>query len=567
MVSKCQEHDDEKSTRQVDDGPDQCGDAYLQYHHSFPMSFQTPTKQRDSSDLAFDSPTCQERIHYPIFNPHDPRHNPSIVSTSCPGISYMSKTPSPQRPIRWVQELPGRSLRKARSGLLALTNGMKCHSVLWDRSAKQTVPGSSSICPPSQEQLSSYRGYSFPQTLSEASTEVDPDFGVEIYRTSRNCSKPESISSWDDEVAEVRLSSSLTLVSPNTLSKVDLGASRRGTSIPKKQDHSSSSQEPGRISQLSDVSSKKPTIRWHDGYVRRSFLTAESDASVPVSSSSCSTPRSNNKVQRRIMGATTESSSYTESSASETSSGESDQHATTELTPRPHTEVSGTSTDDPFMSELSRRGSSDSTDDTSFELSEELRQIAGAIQRLTTDFDMYDDSSCDDTKGNDEENRQPYSSCDIDEMPIRMLGSRPGPETATNRSGGIAPSPYISLRNAPRWSVIPPPSQGDDLPLRDEYFLVDGKSNGNPPGRGDDRIRAEKRIVSDGSIHSGPGLDRDPGVRAHFIPQMIGPGSPRRRVASRREDQARVERNGTDSTDEYISTYRILRQRFRSWSD
>lgn len=297
----------------------------------------------------------------------------------------MSKTPSPQRPIRWVQELPGRSLRKARSGLLALTNGMKCHSILWDRSEKQTVPETSSICPPSHEQLSPYREHSFPQTLSEASTEIDPDFGVEIYRTSRNWSRRESISSWDDGgVAEVRLSSSLTLVSPNTLSKVDLGPSRRGTSMPKKQDHSSSSQEQGRVSQLSDVSSKRQTIKWHDGYVRCSFPTTESDASVTVSSSSCSTPRSNNRVQRRTMRATTKSSSCTESSESETSSEESDCHATTELTPRPHTEVSGTSTDDPFMSEQSRRGSSESTDNTSFELSEELRQVAGAIERFTT---------------------------------------------------------------------------------------------------------------------------------------------------------------------------------------
>lgn len=180
---------------------------------------------------------------------------------------------------------------------------------------------------------------------------------------------------------------------------------------------------------------------------------------------------------------------------------------------------------------------------------------------------MYDDSSCDDIKGNYEENRQPYSSSDIEQTPMRTFGSRTGPEIESSRSGGIAPNPHSSIRNAPRWSVIPPPSQGDDLPREDEYFLVDGKSSDNPPGRGDNRIRAEKRIVSDGSIHSGPALDRDPGVRSQFIPQVIGPGSLRRRVASRREDQARVERDGTDSTDEYISTYRILRQRFRSWSD
>ncbi|KAJ9257392.1 hypothetical protein DTO027B5_3907 [Paecilomyces variotii] len=398
-----------------------------------------------------------------------------------------------------------------------------------------------------QEQLYPYKGRSFPQTISEASTEIDFDFGVEIYRTCRNRSKPASVSSWDDEgIAEVRLSSSLTLVSPDTLSKVDLGSSRPGTSMLKRQDHSSSSQQPGRTSQLSNISSKKQTIKWQDGYVSRSFPETESDVSVTVSSSSCSTSRSNRVQKRKEAGAG--SSSCTESSESEISSSDSNGNEAMQRTPRPYPEVSGTSTDDPFMSEQSRRGSSESTGNTSLELSEELRQIVGAMERFTTDIDMLDDSSCDDIRDIYGENRQPSGS-GIDHASMGTLSSRPGPEIGINTSRRINPNPYGPMRNAPRWRVIPRPNRRDDSLPKDEYFLVDGKSNDSPPGRGDNRIRAEKRIVSDGSIHSGPGLDRDPGVRAQFVPQAIGPGSPRR-VASRRDDQAEVERDRSDSTDE-----------------
>lgn len=259
---------------------------------------------------------------------------------------------------------------------------MKNRSVFWDRAAKRTIPGTYSICPPMQEQLSPCKGRSFPRTVSEASTEIDADFGVEIYRTCCNWSKPPSVSSWDgDEVTEVRLSSSLALVSPNTLSKMDLGSSMSGVSTLKKQDHSSSSQEPDRKSQISNVSMKKQTIRWHDGYVR-SFPATESDVSVTVSSSSCSTSRSN-RVQKRVK-ATAGSSSCTESSESESHASESTHDETTEQISKSYPEALESSTNDPSTSGHSRHGFSESTDNTSLEFPEELRQIAGAIQRLTT---------------------------------------------------------------------------------------------------------------------------------------------------------------------------------------
>lgn len=183
------------------------------------------------------------------------------------------------------------------------------------------------------------------------------------------------------------------------------------------------------------------------------------------------------------------------------------------------------------------------------------------------DFDMSDHSSCGEDIGDSHGENRPPPDRHMDHTPREMSGSGQGLEIGNNRHRRINHNSCNLGRNGPRWSTVTPATPRDDLPDKDEYFLVDGKSNDFPPGRGDNSMRAEKRIVSDGSIHSGPGLDRDPGVRAQFVPEAIGPGSPRRRVVSRRDHRAGAERDCSDSTDEYISTYRILRQRFRSWSD
>lgn len=132
----------------------------------------------------------------------------------------------------------------------------------------------------------------------------------------------------------------------------------------------------------------------------------------------------------------------------------------------------------------------------------------------------------------------------------------------TNHSGPAAGA------NASQWSDPTSPTETTDpMSDKDEFFLVDGKSGDFPPPRGDNPVKTEKRIVSDGSIHSGPGLDRDPGNRNQFVPEAVGPGGPLPRETQRRDNRIGIERDSTDSSEEYIVTYQTLRRRFRSWSD
>ncbi|GES57918.1 hypothetical protein ATEIFO6365_0002085300 [Aspergillus terreus] len=67
--------------------------------------------------------TCDERAHYPIFNPNDPRHNPSWT-----GDDRQQREPSNESTASWMRSLPKRSLRKARSGFLALKSGIQRHA-------------------------------------------------------------------------------------------------------------------------------------------------------------------------------------------------------------------------------------------------------------------------------------------------------------------------------------------------------------------------------------------------------------------------------------------------------
>ena len=131
---------------------------------------------------------CQERVHYPIFNPQNPRHNPSAGSARWNASDDpIDQSASPRNSVRWMQGLPGRSLRKARSGLLALRSGMQRNNQQQDSAAR----GSDIPCiwssSDSSEGAFSRQEY-FPSTISEASTECDGEFGTGIYRTKCNCS-------------------------------------------------------------------------------------------------------------------------------------------------------------------------------------------------------------------------------------------------------------------------------------------------------------------------------------------------------------------------------------------
>lgn len=111
----------------------------------------------DPPDL---SPTCAERSHYPVFNPLDPRHNPSASASWRRQESQTSSSDS-QKQSHWVQDFPRRSLHKARSGLLALRAGFL---------RRHRTSMTAEITPVRNAEASS------------ASTQEDLSFGVALYR-------------------------------------------------------------------------------------------------------------------------------------------------------------------------------------------------------------------------------------------------------------------------------------------------------------------------------------------------------------------------------------------------
>lgn len=120
-----------------------------------------------------------------MFNPNDPRHNPALERSVC--LDDVDNLPQPTHPagsIRWMQGLPGRSLRRARSGLQALRSGLHRRPIpgVDGEHASNGLWSSSD----SAEASSSRHTRFFSSTVSEASTEEDHDFGTDLYRTGCN---------------------------------------------------------------------------------------------------------------------------------------------------------------------------------------------------------------------------------------------------------------------------------------------------------------------------------------------------------------------------------------------
>lgn len=141
-------------------------------------------------------PTCEERVHYPIFNPHDPRHNPTAIPSQWihGDYNFSEDSSNTQNTGHWMQSLSEKSLRKARSGLSAIKSGIHRRPSVQQQSPRRNIPGlwmSSGSRGSSLDRPDS----SFPSTISEASTDDEFEFGTDLYRTRCNGS-----STWNLEI-------------------------------------------------------------------------------------------------------------------------------------------------------------------------------------------------------------------------------------------------------------------------------------------------------------------------------------------------------------------------------
>ncbi|KOS42039.1 hypothetical protein ACN38_g7083 [Penicillium nordicum] len=143
-----------------------------------------PSKRPSITDPVQEEPTCQERIHYPVFNPLDPRHNPEISTSSWRPNQQRSLTSESRTPKEWVQSVSKRTLHKARSGLLALRSGFSHRSSEEDNPEKCFV-GPVALRQERQRQAISSEAYT-------SDTQEDVNFGAELSRMHLPPSSPSS---------------------------------------------------------------------------------------------------------------------------------------------------------------------------------------------------------------------------------------------------------------------------------------------------------------------------------------------------------------------------------------
>ncbi|CAG8947213.1 unnamed protein product [Penicillium salamii] len=153
-------------------------------HRHFPPSLLSrQSKKRTSCIPDPEEPTCQEKAHYPVFNPRDPRHNPeaSIFPWRRQESSTSSQDSPPPHQVNWAHNLSQRSLHRARSGLLALRASVRRHSTVEDRLEPEAelrgFVGPVALRRERHRHMDSSGAYT-------SSTQEDLEFGFEMHRMS-----------------------------------------------------------------------------------------------------------------------------------------------------------------------------------------------------------------------------------------------------------------------------------------------------------------------------------------------------------------------------------------------
>lgn len=157
-------------------------------------------------------PACLESVHYPVFDPQDPRHN-SQVRQAPRRPDPRTASPVSLRQTHKTPNFPRRSLRKARSGLFALA------SSLFNRTSHQ----GSELVENKTRSLKQRHARRSTHGFSDisSSTQEDLSFGIDLYRTGR--SRPRALD--DPDVNAIRrvpyfypLQSTISVPQPTTSS-------------------------------------------------------------------------------------------------------------------------------------------------------------------------------------------------------------------------------------------------------------------------------------------------------------------------------------------------------------
>ncbi|OJJ46604.1 hypothetical protein ASPZODRAFT_1980810 [Penicilliopsis zonata CBS 506.65] len=498
-------------------------------HHALSKTLagwrQRESKNRSPVPSPLPSPTCEESIHYPVFNPHDPRHNPSATSTWVQ-TGYWSHMSSSQRSIRWVQSLPGRSIRKARSGLSNLRTGIYRRSIPSDSASRGDLDDVCSL-PESVEACFDNPERHFPDTISEASTEHDSEFGAELHRA---C--PSLI--W--EAAEDACEGSSTPLS-------DIVGHRRLDGTPGTSSILLSDTIPCKLSNetflfgslLPETASQRPRQADYSGFGRLGYAlgAASSNQSLGSRAPQIGEIRLNLKPLRLFDHSAAESSSYSCLDESENKPPD-EQH--------PSSFYNG---DIPMST-----------------------QIFHSQPLSSNDHQRRDNDMVNTPEQPDDAEKESLLS---DMQPISNLAGLP-PVQSTKQHGlnpNVHKPPPLSLcldedSNHSPWSErCSPTEDGDYLSAKstqDGYCIVHSPAEGDRSKGFHGSFQTRRNF----SIHGNPGFGCELTQKNQAVPEIVGPGWHLRARAVRLKNRMKRESKGSLSSHERLHSYSRLSQHFHS---
>ncbi|GKZ16542.1 hypothetical protein AbraIFM66951_000225 [Aspergillus brasiliensis] len=537
-------------------------------------------------------PTCEESVHYPVFDPQNPRHNPSLASTQWQQDDYYPAGPSnPSRSVRWMQSLPKKSIQKMHSGLLSFRPGFRRRPIPARPSHNDDIPSLWSSTD-SAKDSSDQQGTLYSSTVSEASTEEDVEFGTDLQRISCNYPpEPEGNMDrylrglpgpfvWEDGT----VSSESTVVPHHEVEEfLTLTLSNaRSTKSSSNKDMRTASQNAAptdgtRADNSQPMTPASPSRSPSESYFSQAAGSEPGGLCITVP-----VPPSSGAPEPQLPSGTVEIDRDGAASArrpsdlpvpiAERSSSRPVEMSANRASYVPQTIDNELAIESLELCErLELSGSHDGEQDVAYEACEHVEYSASRSPEVVDTTNSHSPAGIP-SPGILE------SSNDGGDIPRITVDMRAGSEQVQERAGNRTISCNDSTENSPliparaedrltehstNASVLRSQSSQDDLAsllaLRDEYFLVD-KSNDLRPDRGNNATKAERGFSGDGCLYSGPGLDRNSSTRVRDIPEIIGPRTP---VQVRGTRPFRREYNTSDS-DEYLMTYPAIDRHYFS---
>ncbi|PYH61426.1 uncharacterized protein BO96DRAFT_383618 [Aspergillus niger CBS 101883] len=525
----------------------------------------------------------RKSAHYPVFDPRNPRHNPSLAQ----GDYYPAGPSNPSRSVRWMQSLHKKSIRN--SGLLSFRPGFR----------RRPIPASHSDDIPSlwsstdSKGSSDQQGTLYSSTVSEASTEEDVEFGTDLQRISCNY-PPEADGNMDRYLRSL----------PGQLVWEDGTVSSESTVVPHRETGESlnlrfSNAQSSKPSNNKDIGTESPNVASTDGTGGDNSQPMDPTSPSRNPSESYFSQAAGSETGGLCITAPVPSNSGTPEPQLPSGTVDSDRDGAASASRPSNLSV-------PIIETGSSRPVGTSANMTSYVSNSQITDAELAIESLEL---------CQKLELGENHDRERDVTHEACEIAGHSASHSPGAVDSTNSHSPATPStgflelsnhggdipritidmrvtsgqvqegagnrtvrcndsteniPLIPARAEDRLSehsadasVLRSQSSQDDLAsllaLRDEYFLVD-KSNDLRPDRGNNATKAERSFSGDGCLYSGPGLDRNSSTRVRDIPEIIGPRTP---VQVRGTRPFRREYNTSDS-DEYLMTYPAIDRHYFS---